>query len=69
MMRVKLSLMKEYEMSQFFQSMATLLQGQFLPATTAPQLMLERLYYADGRHHPEHPRHGSFEGLSRLGGP
>ncbi len=56
-------------MSQFFQSMATLLQGQFLPATTAPQLMLERLYYADGRHHPEHPHHGSFEGLSRLGGP
>ena len=26
--------------------MANLLQAQFLPPTTAPQLMLERLYYA-----------------------
>lgn len=34
-------------MSQFFQSVATLLQAQFLPPTTAPQLMLERLYYAE----------------------
>jgi hypothetical protein len=25
--------------------------------------VLERLYYADGRHHPEHPNHGSFQGL------
>ncbi len=54
------------QMSQFFQSMATMLQAQFLPTTTTPQLMLERLYYAEGRHHPEHPRHGSFEGLARL---
>ena len=69
MMRDKLSLMKEFEMSQFFQSMATLLQAQFLPSTTAPHLMLERLYYAEGRHHPQHPRHGSFEGLSRLSRP
>ena len=69
MMRVKLVLKKKSEMSQFFQALATLLQAQLLPPTTAPQLILERLYYAEGRHHPEHPRHGSFEGLSRLGGP
>ena len=68
-MRVEFLLLKEFEMSQIFQSMATLLQGQFLPSTTAPQLMLERLYYAEGRHHPQHPRHGSFEGLSQLNSP
>jgi anti-sigma factor ChrR (cupin superfamily) len=49
--------------------MATLLQAQFLPSISAPQLMLERLYYAEGRHHPQHPRHGSFEGLSQLSSP
>ena len=69
MLRVKLVLKKKFEMSQFFQSMATLLQAQFLQPTTAPQLILERLYYAEGRHHPQHPRHGSFEGLSRLSRP
>ncbi|MEB3157982.1 MAG: hypothetical protein VKK03_00820 [Synechococcus sp.] len=26
-------------------------------------LMAERLYYAEGRHHPQHPRHGSQAGL------
>jgi hypothetical protein len=29
-------------------------------------LVLERLYYADGRHHPEHPNHGSFQGLTTF---
>ena len=56
-------------MSQLFHYVANLLQSQFIPATTAPQLVLERLYYAEGRHHPQHPRHGSFEGLSRLSKP
>ncbi len=58
-----------FAMGQFFRSMATQLQLQFLPPSTAPQLMLERLYYAEGRHHPDHPRHGSFEGLCRLNSP
>ncbi|EAU75297.1 hypothetical protein RS9916_37357 [Synechococcus sp. RS9916] len=26
---------------------------------------MERLYYAEGRHHPDHPLHGSHTGLSR----
>ena len=26
-------------------------------------LMAEKLYYADGRQHPGHPLHGSYEGL------
>ena len=26
-------------------------------------LMAEKLYYAEGRQHPEHPLHGSHEGL------
>ena len=65
-MRVKVVRKKNFEMSQFFQSMATLLQAQFLPSASAPHLILERLYYAEGRHHPQHPRHGSFEGLSQL---
>ena len=53
-------------MSQLFQSMATLLQAQFLPSTTAPHLMLERLYYAEGRHDPMHPLHGRVDGLSMI---
>lgn len=28
-----------------------------------PNLMVERLYYAEGRHHPLHPLHGSHAGL------
>ena len=50
-------------MSQFFQSISTLLASQRLDGSHATSLVLERLYYADGRHNPNHPRHGSFEGL------
>ena len=31
-----------------------------------PSLIIERLYYAEGRHHPDHPRHGSQAGLGCL---
>ena len=31
-----------------------------------PNLIIERLYYAEGRHHPDHPRHGSQVGLGCL---
>ena len=31
-----------------------------------PNLIIERLYYAEGRHHPDHPRHGSQAGLGCL---
>ena len=31
--------------------------------TKAPNLLIEKLYYADGRQHPDHPLHGSFSGL------
>lgn len=29
----------------------------------APNLLMEKLYYAEGRQHPDHPFHGSFSGL------
>ncbi len=32
---------------------------------TFPNLLIERLYYAEGRQHPSHPLHGSFAGLCR----
>jgi hypothetical protein len=28
-----------------------------------PNLLMEKLYYAEGRQHPDHPMHGSFSGL------
>ena len=32
---------------------------------TFPNLLIERLYYAEGRQHPSHPLHGSYVGLCR----
>lgn len=32
---------------------------------TFPNLLIERLYYAEGRQHPSHPLHGSNAGLCR----
>ena len=32
---------------------------------TFPNLLIERLYYAEGRQHPSHPLHGSYAGLCR----
>ena len=29
-----------------------------------PDLLVEKLYYAEGRHHPGHPLHKSYEGLT-----
>ena len=53
-------------MSSLFRSISALLSSQQLDATNTTTLVLERLYYADGRHDPRHPRHGSFTGLSVL---
>ncbi len=33
---------------------------------TFPNLLIERLYYAEGRQHPSHPLHGSYSGLCRT---
>ena len=33
---------------------------------TFPNLLIERLYYAEGRQHPFHPLHGSYAGLCRT---
>lgn len=30
-----------------------------------PNLLIERLYYAEGRQHPSHPLHGSYADLCR----
>jgi hypothetical protein len=29
-----------------------------------PDLLIEKLYYAEGRQHPDHPLHGSYVGLT-----
>ncbi len=54
------------KMSQLFRDISSLLFSQQLQAKPAINLVLERLYYADGRHNPDHPRHGSFDGLNVL---
>ena len=33
---------------------------------TFPNLLIERLYYAEGRQHPSHPLHGSYSELCRT---
>ena len=40
--------------------------GTNLSNPSFPNLLIERLYYADGRHHPDHPLHGSRKGLGYL---
>ena len=42
-------------MSQLFRDISSLLFSQQLQAKPAINLVLERLYYADGRHNPNHP--------------
>ena len=53
-------------MSELFRSISSLFISQNFQTQPAINLVLERLYYADGRHNPSHPRHGSFDGLSVL---
>lgn len=53
-------------MSQLFRSMSSLLFSQQLQGEPAINLVLERLYYADGRHNPDHPQHGNFDELTVL---
>ena len=53
-------------MSQLFRSLTSLFNSQQLDSSGATSLVLERLYYADGRQNPDHPRHGSFTGLTYL---
>jgi hypothetical protein len=43
-----------------------LLSNKDLSTTALTNLVIERLYYADGRHHPEHPNHGSVKGLTTF---
>jgi hypothetical protein len=53
-------------MSQLLRSLSSLLGSQKSDNATLTSLVLERLYYADGLHHPEHPNHGSFQGLTTF---
>ena len=53
-------------MNTFFRTLATLLNRQNHNSDVKTSMVLERLYYADGRHNPSHPQHGRFEGLSML---
>ena len=51
-------------MGSLFRSISTLLTSRQLNATNTATLVLERLYYAEGRHDSSHPLHGKFDGLS-----
>ena len=53
-------------MNTLFCTLTTLLSRQNHNSSITTSLVLERLYYADGRHNPSHPQHGHFEGLSML---
>ena len=53
-------------MVELLQSLSSLLSSKASHTATLTSLMIERLYYADGRHHPEHPNHKSFQGLTSL---
>jgi len=53
-------------MSTLFRKLTSLLNNQTLASGVSTSLMLERLYYAEGRHNPSHLQHGSFQGLSVL---
>lgn len=56
-------------LNQVFKSINSILVSDSLSVTPAlvrqtfPNLLIERLYYAEGRQHPSHPLHGSFAGL------
>ena len=58
-------------LNQAFKSINSILVSDFLSVTPAlvrqtfPNLLIERLYYAEGRQHPSHPLHGSYAGLCR----
>ena len=56
-------------MSTLFRSFSSLLFSQQLESGGTSNLVLERLYYADGRQNPDHPLHGSFKGLTYLDSP
>ena len=56
-------------LNQVFKSINSILVSDSLSVAPAlvrqtfPNLLIERLYYAEGRQHPSHPLHGSFAGL------
>lgn len=58
-------------LNQVFKSINGILVRDSLSVTPAlvrqtfPNLLIERLYYAEGRQHPSHPLHGSYAGLCR----
>ena len=58
-------------LNQALKSINSLLLSDSLSVTPAlvrqtfPNLLIERLYYAEGRQHPSHPLHGSYAGLCR----
>ena len=57
---------RKQNMSQLLRSLSSLLGSQQADNATLTSLVLERLYYADRRNHPDHPEHGSFQGLSTV---
>ena len=58
-------------LNQTLNSINTFLTSDSLSLTPSvvreafPNLLIERLYYAEGRQHPSHPLHGSYAGLCR----
>jgi hypothetical protein len=59
-------------LDQILKGFNSLLTSDSLSVSTAlmpqtfPNLLIERLYYAEGRQHPSHPLHGSYAGLCRT---
>jgi hypothetical protein len=53
-------------MVELLQSLSSLLSNKASHTATLTSLMIERLYYADGRHHPDHPNHGRCQGLTSF---
>ena len=57
---------------QTLKSINSFLMSDSLSVTPAfvsqsfPNLLIERLYYAEGRQHPSHPLHGSYSELCRT---
>ncbi len=59
--RIEASAMQELNQSR---SPLRLLLDLIFGDEKVPDLLIEKLYYAEGRQHPSHPLHGSYVGLT-----
>jgi hypothetical protein len=59
--RIEVSAMQELKQNR---SPLRLLLDLIFGDEKVPDLLIEKLYYAEGRQHPSHPLHGSYVGLT-----